>query len=169
MLKKLKSLFTPDGDASSADPAAPSELHIASAALLIEAAMTDGQVDDVERDRIAVMIERHFGVPKEEAALIMSHGEDKAENAVDIYSFLRVIGDSFDHEERVRLIEMLWEVALADGVLHEHEDTLVRRICGMLGVTDQESGGARKRVRARMEATPEDSNAVHPNQNAERP
>ena len=162
MLGKLKALFTRVDGAAEDVAAAPDDHHIAAAALMIEAAMTDGAFDDVERDRIAVLIERQFGVPKDEAARIMAHGEGKAENAVDIYSFLRVIVENFDHDERVRLIEMLWEVALSDGVIHEHEDTLVRRVCGMLGVTDRESGAARKRVRDRLAATPEDSDAIHP-------
>jgi uncharacterized tellurite resistance protein B-like protein len=162
MLGKLKSLFTRVETNGGADSSGPNDHHIAAAALLIEAAMTDGAFEDVERDRIAVLVERQFGVPKEEAARIIARGEGKAENAVDIYSFLRVIVDNFDHDERVRLVEMLWEVALADGVIHEHEDTLVRRVCGMLGVTDRESGAARKRVRDRMASTPEDSDAIHP-------
>ncbi len=47
---------------------------------------------------------------------------------------------------------MLWDVAYADGELHDHEANLVRRVTGMLGVTDQDAGQARKRVLSRLEA-----------------
>jgi uncharacterized tellurite resistance protein B-like protein len=53
-------------------------------------------------------------------------------------------------EERVAIIEMLWEVVYADGTLHEYEASLLRRVCGLIYVTDQDSGTARKRVLEKM-------------------
>ena len=58
--------------------------------------------------------------------------------------------DFFEPEERIALIEMLWEVAYADGELHDYEASLIRRITGLLYVSDRDSGEARKRVRARL-------------------
>lgn len=149
MLNKIKDFFAKES-ARAPHRHEPDELHVAAAGLLIEAAMMDGQIDQVERDRIAVMVNRHFGVSPEEVREIVEAGEKKAENAVDIYSFLRLINTHFDQSERVLLIEMLWEVAYADGVLHDHEAALVRRVAGLLGVTDVESGSARKRAMARL-------------------
>ena len=48
------------------------------------------------------------------------------------------------------MIEMLWEVVFADGKEHAFEANLVRRVTGLIYVTDHESGSARKRVRARL-------------------
>jgi uncharacterized tellurite resistance protein B-like protein len=45
---------------------------------------------------------------------------------------------------------MLWEVAYADGVLDPYEDALIRKVAGLVYVTDQERGFARKRVRERL-------------------
>ena len=50
------------------------------------------------------------------------------------------------------MVEMLWEVVLADGILHAYEDQLLRRIGGLIYVDDRERGAARKRVAARIEA-----------------
>lgn len=148
MLNKIKAFFSTEPTASRAGQHDQDELHIAAAAMLIEAAMTDGQVDAVERDRIAVLIEQHFGVPQADVAEILAAGEAKAEAAVDIYGFLRVVNEHFDHAERITLVEMLWDIAYIDGVLHDHEANLIRRVSGMLGLTDVESGMARKRVLA---------------------
>jgi uncharacterized tellurite resistance protein B-like protein len=162
MLSKLKDFFSADTNTDHTSEREQRELHIAAAAMLIQAAMTDGHVDKVERIRIGVLIERHFGVPREEVHNILTESEAKAEAAVDIYSFLRVVNDHFNHDERIALIEMLWDVVYADGELHDHESNLIRRVSGMLGLTDIESGTARKKVLAQRASSVEDQDAIHP-------
>jgi len=162
MLNRIKAFFSAEADAPRTGAHDKREMHIAAAAMLIEAAMTDGQVDDVERKRIGVLIERHFGVPHGDVEQILQESEVKAEAAVDIYSFLRVVNEHFDHQERIMLVEMLWDVVYADGELHDHEANLIRRVSGMLGLTDVESGTARKRVLQRRENGTDDQDAVHP-------
>ncbi len=56
----------------------------------------------------------------------------------------------FSDAERIELIEMLWEVAYADGVVHDYEHNLLRRIAGLIYVTDRDRGLARNRVLARL-------------------
>jgi uncharacterized tellurite resistance protein B-like protein len=58
-----------------------------------------------------------------------------------------------DPEERIRLIEMLWEVAYADGVLDAEEDLLLRRVAGLIYVSDQDRVAARQRVLRRLGKT----------------
>jgi uncharacterized tellurite resistance protein B-like protein len=65
---------------------------------------------------------------------------------VEFYTFTRTVKDAFEHEDRVEFMQMLWEVAYADGVLHDHEANLMRRVTGLMHVTDRESGEARKRA-----------------------
>jgi uncharacterized tellurite resistance protein B-like protein len=65
-------------------------------------------------------------------------------------SFTRTIKDGYSPEDRVEIIEMLWEVAYADGVLHDYEANLLRRVGGLIYVSDQDRGDARKRVLTRM-------------------
>lgn len=164
MLNRIKKLFIEKGGAGSKPDGRhdEAELHVAAAAMLIEAAMMDGSVDARERERVGVLIERHFGIGREEVAQIVAEGETKQDAAVDIYSFLRIVNAHFDYDERVQLIEMLWDVAYADGELHDHEAQLVRRVSGMLGVEDRDAGAAKKRVLARLEADDGNGEAVHP-------
>jgi uncharacterized tellurite resistance protein B-like protein len=73
-----------------------------------------------------------------------------ARESVQWNGFTSAIKDGLDHAERVQLIEMLWEVVYADGQLHDYEASLLRRVSGLLYVSDRESGEARKRVLARL-------------------
>ena len=54
--------------------------------------------------------------------------------------------EKMEYEERVHLIEMLWDVAYADGVLDPNEDTLIRKVAGLIYVSDHDRGAARRRV-----------------------
>ncbi len=164
MLNRIKQFFSEMGGAEGGGPTKHSEaeLHVASAAMLIEAAMMDGELDARERERVASLIERHFGISRAEVDQIVTEGVQKQDAAVDIYSFLRVVNGHFGYDERVQLIEMLWDVAYADGELHDHEANLVRRVAGMLGVEDRDSGVARKRVVTRLEAGERNGDALHP-------
>ncbi|MEI9982189.1 MAG: TerB family tellurite resistance protein [Aliidongia sp.] len=74
----------------------------------------------------------------------------RAEESSQILPFTRLVVDRLGPPERVLVIEMLYEVVLADGELHPDEDTLVRRVAGLIYVTDHDRGAARKRVRERL-------------------
>jgi uncharacterized tellurite resistance protein B-like protein len=126
------------------------ELELALTALLIEAAYSDDRFDQVERRIIAQLIERRFKLSQSEARALLAAGETAATESAELFHFTRVINERLSFEERVELVEMLWEVAYADGVLDEYEDSLLRRIGGLIYVSDPERGMARQRVLKRL-------------------
>jgi len=150
MLDRLHRLLT--GRPPEGPPAAHGfeERQLAAAALLVEAATMDSSFDAAERDRIAELIRERFALGADEALDLIAEAERAVAASVQWHGFTSAIKDGFDHAERVALIEMLWEVAYADGRLHDYEASLLRRIAGLLYVSDRESGEARKRVLARL-------------------
>ena len=150
MLDRLHRLLT--GRAPEAQPKAHSfeERQLAAAALMVEAATMDSAFDAAERARIGELIRERFALGADEAADLIAEAERAVAASVQWHGFTSAIKDGYDHAERVELIEMLWEVAYADGQLHDYEASLLRRIAGLLYVSDRESGEARKRVLARL-------------------
>ncbi len=126
------------------------ELQLALAALLIEAADSDHHFDAAERAVIAQLLERRFKLSHSEAAALLVAGEREADRAVELFHFTRIINERLSFEQRVELVEMLWEVAYADGVLDQYEDSLLRRVGGLIYVPDRERGMARQRVLGRL-------------------
>ncbi len=124
-------------------------LHLAAAALLFEAARVDEGADAAERRRIAEWLAQRFALSQAETQALLEEAEKEADRSSQLFAFTREINAAFDYEERVELIEMLWEVAYADDRLHHLEANLMRRIAGLLHVEDRDSGAARKRVLAR--------------------
>ena len=126
------------------------ELQLAAAALLVEVAMVDRSFDDTERGRVEEFVRGRLGLSSEETATLLRAAEDEVDGATQLFAFTRLIGRGFSYEERVALMQTLWEVALADGAVDPFEDQLLRRIGGLIHVTDRDRGVARKRAEAAL-------------------
>ena len=126
------------------------ETQVAAVALLVEAAVMDGDFDDDERQTIARILGRQFDLEAAGVEDLIRAGEQAVERSNQLYAFTSVVKKDFDFEQRIGMIEMLWEVAYADGVLHDFEASLVRRVSGLIHVPDRDSGMARKRVLKRL-------------------
>jgi uncharacterized tellurite resistance protein B-like protein len=127
-----------------------SELELALTALLIEAAYSDDHFDEPERAVIAQLIERRFNLSASDARTLLATAEAATAESVELFHFTRIINERLSFEERVELLEMMWEVAYADRVLDEYEDSLLRRVGGLIYVPDPERGMARQRVLKRL-------------------
>ncbi|MBK1837875.1 TerB family tellurite resistance protein [Azospirillum sp. YIM B02556] len=146
MLNRIRSLFTGD------DATEPGEdaLQAAAAALMVEAARTDNTISEAERDRIMAVARRHFNLSEEEAQDLLSAAVFDTEDVSPYLRYVSIIMERCPPGQRLWIIEMLWEVAYADGVLNDLESSLLRRIGGLLHISDVERGEARKRVLARL-------------------
>jgi uncharacterized tellurite resistance protein B-like protein len=131
---------------AASDGAPQDDLQLALAALLAEAGHSDDRFDAAERAAIIRLLERRFDLTQTEAGALLAAGEREAERSAELFRFTRVINERLSHEQRIELLEMLWEVAYADGVLDQYEDSLLRRIGGLIYVSDRERGAARRRV-----------------------
>ena len=151
MIDSIRAWISRSGPNSrnTSDPA-QSELQLALTALLIEAAYSDDHFDGPERAVIARLIERRFNLLPSDVRTLLATGEAAATESVELFHFTRIINERLSYEERVELIEMMWEVAYADRVLDEYEDSLLRRVGGLIYVPDPERGMARQRVLRRL-------------------
>lgn len=150
MLERLKALFSADRSGAGTAGGEQDDLHLAAAALLVEAARQDGHVDEVELNAIRSLLRTRFALSDADTEELLEDGRKAAREATQLYAFVRAVNDAMPPEQRVEIIEMLWEVAYADGVLNDYEASLVRRVAGLLYVPDQDSGAARKRVLERL-------------------
>jgi uncharacterized tellurite resistance protein B-like protein len=153
MLHRLKA-FLQDfaADPEHHAPSGADELRLAAAVLLAEAARVDGSVEPEERRAVARLLRERFDLAEDEAAELAALAEQRAERSAQYFGFIEVVNRRFTYEERVGLIEMLWEVVYSDGRLDELQASLMRRMAGLLYVSDPDSGAARKRAIARLAA-----------------
>lgn len=150
MLARLKA-FMNRLEAGGAPSAAPTdELATTVAVLLARAATLDGSFDADERAVVADRLCGRFGVPREDVEKTLDEAARAADEMVDLYGLIRTVKERLDESGRIELMEALWEVAYADGELHDYEAQLMRRLAGLLYVSDRESGEARKRALAKL-------------------
>jgi len=127
------------------------ERAISVAGLLVEAARADDHYTEEERALIDHLLAQEFAVAQGDVAAVRIEAEARQKEAVDLYRFTKR-AKSLAHDEKVRLVESLWRIILSDGAKHSWEDALVRRVCGLLHVSDVESGLARRRAQEKLGA-----------------
>lgn len=154
MFDRFKTLFEARGGTAAQPTHTQDQKRLAAAVLMVEAARQDGDFDEDERETVAGLIRSRFALAPAEAEALIEAAAEAHDKANELVRFTRVIKRTFSVAERVELIEMLWEVAYADGVLHDYEANLLRRVAGLIYVSDRDRGLARKRVleRARIVA-----------------
>lgn len=150
MLAKIKSFLIGDDAAPETAADETDGMAAAAVAVLVEAALLDGDFDQRERDAIMGILVDRFGISADDAGPLIDVSVSQHKDANRVYAATRQIRDTFSDAERIDMMEMLWEVAYADGVLHDYEANLVRRVAGLLYVRDRDSGMARKRVLERL-------------------
>jgi len=140
-----------EGDDKPKTPGNTDEVQLAAAALLVEAAHIDDDFDLRERAVIDRILERHFKLSAAAASRLVVEAERVSERSTQLFRFTQVINDRYSFEQRIELMEMLWEVVYADGSIDALEDTLLRRLGGLIYVPDRERGAARQRVLQRRQ------------------
>lgn len=125
------------------------DARLALAALLVRIARTDGAYDEAEVARIDAVLRARFGLGPFEAVTLRGQAEVLETEAPDTVRFTRAIKEHVPYEERIGVVEALWEVVMADGRRDAEEDGLMRLVAPMLGVEDADSALARQRVQGR--------------------
>jgi uncharacterized tellurite resistance protein B-like protein len=124
--------------------------RLALTALLVRIARSDHNYSEVEKDRIDRILGTRYGLDTGGALILREQAEALEAEAPDTVRFTRAIKDAVAYEDRIAVIEALWQVALADGQRDVNEDALLRLSASLLGVSDMESARARQRADAAL-------------------
>jgi uncharacterized tellurite resistance protein B-like protein len=122
------------------------EAKLALAALMVRIARSDGTYAPIETSRIEKVLARRYGLSASDAAALCREAEQLEAEAPDTVRFTRALKEAVAHDDRTSLMEAMWDVALADGTRGDDEETLMRLVASLLGISDVESALARQRV-----------------------
>ena len=114
--------------------------------LMIEAAYTDGTIGESELKKIKFSLINVFDEDAEEVGLVLDEAIKNKNNSKSLHYYTSFINKNFDSDKKLLLIEALWEIVLSDGEIHDFESNLIRRLAGLLYISDVNSGNARKRA-----------------------
>ena len=114
--------------------------------LMIEAAYTDGQIEVNELNKIKLSLIDVFAEDPNEVNAALDEAKKNKNNSNSLHYYTSYINKNFDDDKKLLLIEVLWEIVLSDGQVHDFESNLIRRLAGLLYISDVNSGNARKRA-----------------------
>ena len=150
MLKSLKDLF--DSLVAPAPQASPQSaehlLQLATAVMLVEVMRADTSFHAGEREAVLAALRDKFALADDEAQRLAELAESTAHQATDLFSFTSRINERFEMPQKLRMVEHMWRVALADGHLSDHERHVLWRIADLLHVPQGAYVHARMRVQA---------------------
>lgn len=130
-------------------PLSDTDARLALTALLVRVARTDGDYAPEEKDRIDRIVATRYALSPFEATELRNRAETLESEAPDTVVFTEAIKQAVDYDNRLAVVEALWQVALADGQRDADEDALLRLVSKFLGVSDMDSARARQRMAGR--------------------
>ncbi len=114
--------------------------------LMIEAAYTDGQIDKNELNKIKLSLVNIFEEDPKDIDRHLEEALKNKNNSKSLHYYTSYINKNFSDKKKLLLIETLWEIVLSDQEVHDFESNLIRRLAGLLYISDVNSGNARKRA-----------------------
>ena len=143
MLQSLKNIFA--SNQSESVETQNNELDLLSG-LMIEAANTDGKITQEELNKISQSLINIF---KEDPKIVensLNKAFENKDNSKSLYFYTSKLNKSYSDEKKIKLIEVLWEIILSDNEIHDFETNLIRRLAGLLYISDVECGNAKIRA-----------------------
>jgi uncharacterized tellurite resistance protein B-like protein len=133
---------------TTSDHLSTDDARLAMAALMVRVARADHDYAPAEVAVIDALLMHRYGLDAAETATLRTEAEALEANAPDTVRFTRLIKSAVPYDDRNAIAESLWRIVLADDKRHHDEDSFLRLVVGLLGVSDRDSGLARQRAQA---------------------
>jgi len=145
MLQKIKRFFE-DKLSVNEEQDVEHQLRLATAALMVEMMLDDGEVHEAEEIVLKQKLQQTFELEADETTELFNLAHEEVKQAVDYHQFTTLIAKNFSQPQKIKVIENLWAIAYADNVLDPFEELMVRRIADLLYVTHSEFMQAKHRI-----------------------
>jgi uncharacterized tellurite resistance protein B-like protein len=148
MMDLLKKFFTKTSDEVSAAESVQTsrDVRIATCALLLEMAKIDGKFSELERKSIVEVLENSYQLSAERATAFMEAADEQLEKSIDLWHFAKRINVNYSTEEKIKIIEMVWQIIYTDGILDKHEDYLAHKLANLLRLSHEQLIEAKLKV-----------------------
>lgn len=134
MLKKISNIFkkkvteTPDEESLSS-------ISKACSSLLIEVALSDKDFDEEEITSMKEILKTTHGISDETINELVSNAKQTVDESTSLYSYTREVNDNFSYEDKLLLLQSLWDIAYADGNVDKYEEHLIRKISDLIYIS----------------------------------
>ena len=135
MISKIKTFFQDKILSPGAEHNSPTPLKTiqkASAALMVEVMLSDGQLDSKEQEGIKALLTSTFDLSPVECDELFCLAQDEVKDSTSLYEFTGQVNLHFSADDKFELIKHMWHVALIDNVLDKYEESLIRQVADLI-------------------------------------
>lgn len=133
-------------ETSNGKQAEAGNINLATCALLLELANIDGKFSKKERDNITEIFKTKYTLREEEINELIKSSEAELEKSIGLWQFTNIINQNYSIEDKLKVIEIVWEVAYSDGRLEKHEDYLAHKVASLLRLSHKQLIDAKLKV-----------------------
>ena len=122
------------------------DVRVATCALFLEMAHIDEKFTKAEMDTILSILTEKYGLSQEYADALLSEADRELEESVDLWQFARLINENYSIEEKIEIIETLWQMVFADGKMDKYEHYLMSKLKNLLRLSHDQLINAKLKV-----------------------
>lgn len=123
-------------------------IDLATAILMIEVSRADFDQDESELKSIHQLLLSHLSISEQDVNELLESAHGEADQLVSLQHITRIMNEQMDQQAKVKVIELMWHVAYADGEKHHYEEHLLRQVADLLYVSHADFIQARHRAEA---------------------
>jgi uncharacterized tellurite resistance protein B-like protein len=148
MIDVVKRFFgkAPAEISKDANQNAAHDIHVATCALFVEIARIDEKFTEAEMQTILSILRQKYGLSQDHADALIAEAERELEKSVDLWQFTRLINENYTNEEKIKIIETLWQIVYVDGKMDQYEHYLMNKLQNLLRLTHDQLITAKLKV-----------------------
>ena len=150
MLSKIKEFFQENiaiEEKVADDKESSNKVAIATCALMLEMAHTDEEFSEIEEAEIKNIMQSEFDISENKIDEIIELSNEERKESLDLWQFTNLINENFSKEEKIKVIEFIWQVIFADEKVDQYEEYLIRKLSYLLNVDHKDMIEAKLRVK----------------------
>ncbi len=136
------------GDSKTIKEESHHKILIAVCALCVEMARIDETFTPMEMETILSILQEKYGLSQKDAEAIIVEAESELEDSVDLWQFSNLINEYYSNEEKIEILETLWQIVYVDGKMDRYEHYLMRKLKNLLRLTQEQL------IEAKLKALP---------------
>jgi len=148
MIDTIKSFFNKGQANDSRNDSQTSEhdIRVATCALFVEMARIDEKFTPAEVDTIISILKEKYGLSREHADALLAEADKELAESVDLWQFARLINENYSVDEKLEIIETLWQMVFVDGKMDRYEHYLMNKLKNLLRLSHDQLINAKLKV-----------------------
>lgn len=148
MLNMVKQFFGTGSTDSSKNESGGSkhDIRVATCALFVEMAKIDEEFSKDELGAILALLKERYGLSEENAEALIEAADKELDQSVDLWQFAQLINKNYSNEEKIEILEMLWQIVYVDKKMDEHENYLMHKVGNILRLSHRDLIDAKLKV-----------------------